>query len=288
MSFTPELFIDIGEQACFFTLRETYLHTVHIPGPGPMGNAVLNGVYQGSTHTEVRSFHHYNLSQDPDEAFEKAQAAAERMGLHLNTSRESLMDELNKIRRANAEELERRERERREREERWAAEREAEEARKRELVRSGKFAIGPYAGQEFTEAPRGYLSWLMDTLPDFEEGSLMKLTAEQVTRQVPELALPKPDPELLLGEPKKRMTFEVTVVRRRYFDREAYMSYGAYERVYIVTMVDKATGACLLSKSAAFSPDEGEELTLKGTVKEHSEYNGQAQTVLQRIAIQNQ
>lgn len=97
-TFVPTLFIGVGELGCFFTLRETYLHAV--PGPGPMGNAVVNGVYQGSF--EVRSYHVKNLSQDPDEAFEKAQEASERMGLKLTTSRDSLREEMNAIHRANA------------------------------------------------------------------------------------------------------------------------------------------------------------------------------------------
>ena len=50
-------------------------------------------------------------------------------------------------------------------------------------------------------------------------------------------------------------------------------------------MIDRATGACLVSKSGAFYAEEGEELKIKATVKEHAEYLGQAQTVVQRIAV---
>lgn len=275
-TFVPTLFIGVGELGCFFTLRETYLHA--IPGPGPMGNTVVNGVYQGSY--EVRSYHVKNLSQDPDEAFEKAQEASERMGLKLTTSRESLREEMNAIHRANAEELARRERERKEREDRWAA----EEEKKRQTILGGKFAFGPYAGKEFHEAPRSYISWLIDTLPDFEEGGLMRLTAQEVARRVPHLALPKPKPDLYVGEPKKRLTFDVTVVRRYTFARDAWNGYGT-EACHIVTMVDKATGACLVSKSGTFRAEEGEELKIKATVKEHAEYRGQVQTVVQRIAV---
>lgn len=279
-AYTPVLFIDVGEHGHFFTLRETYLHPV--PGPGPMGNAVVNGVYQGSW--EVRSFHHFNLSQDPDEAFEKAQKASANMGLKLSTSRESLMDELAAVRRATAEELDRRERERLERVAQWEKEREAEDEAKREKVRGGKFAIGPFADKEFKEASRGYITWLIDTLPDFEDGSLMKLTAEEVARRVPEMALPKAAPGVYVGEPKKRMEFEVTVVRRYTFVRESWSGYGS-EAVNIITMIDKATGAALVSKSAAFFAEEGEELKIKATVKEHAEYRDQAQTVIQRIKV---
>src|SRR5690606_1942902 len=103
-------------------------------------------------------------SQDPDEAFAKAKAAAEEMGLELRTTRDSLQEEMNEIKRATAEERERRERERAEREARWAAEREAEEEEKRELIRSGIFAIGAHRGKAFAEAPRGYITWLIETI----------------------------------------------------------------------------------------------------------------------------
>lgn len=270
MTFVPHLYIGVGETGAFFTLRETYLHEFYV----------------GRTrHTEVRSHHHFNLSQDADEAFEKARAFAERNLIALNTTREQLTEQMRDIQRANAEERERRERVAREREEAWAEERRQREEAQRALILSGKFAFGPYELKEFEKAPRGYLTWLAKTLTDFEEGSLMRLTAEEVARRCADLLLPDPHPTLTVGEPKKRLTFEVVVTRVRWFDRESYTSYGRLERVYIVTMVDKATGACLLSRSACFAPEEGKELTIKGTVKEHSDYRNQAQTVLQRIAV---
>lgn len=268
MAFVPHIYIGVGETGAFFTLRETYLHERYA---------------NGCRYTEVRSFHHFNLSPDADEAFEKARAFAERNLIQLNTTREQLTEQMRDIQRANAEELERRERAAREREEAWEEERRQREEAKRALILGGKFAFGPYERQEFEKAPRGYLTWLAKTRDDFEDGSLMRLTAEEVARRCADLLLPDPHPTLTVGEPKKRLTFDVIVTRVRWFDREAYMSYRL-ERVYIVTMVDKATGACLLSKSTAFAPEEGDELTIKGTVKDHSDYKGHAQTVLQRIA----
>lgn len=57
---------------------------------------------------------------------------------------------------------------------------------------NSQFAFGPYELQEFEKAPRGYLTWLTKTLPDFEEGSLMRLTAEEVARRCADLLLPVP------------------------------------------------------------------------------------------------
>jgi len=278
--FTPELFIGVGEKICFFTLRETYLHAV--PGPGALGNAVVNGQYQGTY--EVRSCHIKNLSQDPDEAYQKACEAAEASGMRLTTSRDDLASEMNRIRRASAEELERRAREIEALRAEWEAEREAEDAQKRATILDGRFAFGPYAGKIFPEAPRGYLTWLMDRVADFDEGSLMRLTAEQVALRVPHMALPKADPELFVGEPKERREFDVTVVGSYSFTRESWSGYGA-EVVYITRMVERNTRACLVVMSSAFRLHEGDEVRIKGTIKKHDTYRGQAETFLQRVAI---
>ena len=279
-NFVPTLYIGVGATQAFFTLRETYLHAV--PGPGPMGNAVVNGVYQGSF--EVRSYHLRNLSQDADEAFEKATEASHASGMVLTTTRERLQEEMREIQRGDREEHERRARLKWEEDARWAAERAAQEQRKREMVLSGLFAFGPYAEKPFESAPRGYLTWLARTLPSFEDGSLIQLTAQEVIRRCADLLLPEPKPDLYVGTPKERRTFSVTVLRCIDFVRESFAGYGM-ERVFIVTMVDKATGACLVSKSPAFRAAEGDQLTIKATVKEHSEYRGQAQTIVQRIIV---
>lgn len=269
--FTPTLFIDVGETGAFFTLRETYLHVAYA---------------SGRAHREVRSHHHFNLSQDPDEAYRKAQDFAEQWALELTTSRDSLENEMRAINRATAEEREHKARVQREEKARRGAELAAEEERKRGVILSGRFAFGNYHGKEFADAPRGYLTWLVDSVEEFE--GLLKLTAQEVARRCADLLLPKPHPTLTVGEPKKRMEFEVTVSRVRWYERPLFHSYYGSERVYVVTMVDKATGACLLSMSPAFAPEEGEELKIRGTVKEHSVYEGQAQTVLQRVAYSPQ
>ncbi|QIQ65274.1 hypothetical protein 19_00005 [Pseudomonas phage Epa19] len=286
MSFAPHLFISVGATGAFYTLRETYEHETYIRGGGPMGGAVVNGVYQGQVHREVRSLHHFNLSQNLDEAISKAEAFAESAGLELRFDRDTLGAEMRTIERASAEALERRKREQEEREAAWAAEREAAQAERLAMLAKGIFPVGPYRGKEFREAPRDYLTWLGRGYERFEEGSIMRTLGLVVALKVPELLLPEPHPELHLGEPKKRLSFRVTVVRSAYFDRPAYGSYDRYERVYVTTMVESVTGACLVVKSPSFSAEPGAELTIKGTVKEHTEYKGQAQTVLQRVVVE--
>lgn len=286
MSFTPSLFISVGSTGAFFTLRETYEHEIYIRGEGPMGGAVVNGTYQGQVHREIRSMHHFNLSQNLDEAISKAESFAESAGLELRYDRAALDMEMRTIERATAEVLERRKREQQEREAAWQAEREAAQRELEERISKGIFPVGPYRGLEFGEAPRDYLTWLGRGYDRFEEGSIMRTLGLAIAQKVPELLLPTPDQAATLGKPKERLRLAVTVVRCAHFDRQSFNGYG-YERVYVTTMVEQATNACIVVKSASFSAEPGEELRIKGTVKEHSEYKGQMQTVLQRVVVED-
>lgn len=268
-NFVPSMFISVGEKTCFFTLRYTEL--VHISN--------RDGGYD-----KVVSYHWQNLSTDAAEALEKAKDIAKKNGYAFNMVLADVEREMNEIQRSTAEQAA-------ERQARFEANLKAQEEAKaawlqsvRESSAKGIFAVGPQRGKPFTTAPRRYISWLCDMVGQFEEGTPMAITAEAVLAQVPHLCLPKPN-ATLVGEAKKRMAFDVTVVRAAQFERQSFNGFG-YEVVQATTMVDKATGACLVVISTAFMPDVGEELTIKGTVKEHSEYKGQPQTILQRIAIQ--
>jgi len=266
-TYTPHLYIGIGETGAYFTLRETYLHERY----------TREGVIR-----EVRSFHHFNLSQDADEAFNKAKVYADANLIKLNTTREQMVAEMRDIQRANAEEMQARVERQKAREAEWEAEREARKLEQLDKIAEGVFPFGNWAGKKFEEAPRGYLTWLVDKRAEFEEGSMIRLVSEAVERNCGHLLLPKPDPDLHVGEPKKRMVFDVTVVRSAYFDRSDFSGYGM-ERVYVTTMVEKQTGACLVAMTSSWGAEEGEELIIKATVKEHSEYKGQAQTLVQRV-----
>lgn len=269
MAFVPHLFIGIGATNALFTLRETYQH---------------ESFYDGRMNISVRSFHHFNLSQSAEEAMAKAQACAEKMGLELTTSLDSLQTEMRDIKRASADEMQRRERAQQEREALWEAERAAENEARMAKLNEGFFVYGPYRDQEYKDAPRSYLTWLMDVAIGFEAGTIVQLTAEAVTRLVPHLALPKPHKTLHIGSVKQRIQMDVTVVASRHFFKEGFNAWAGPEVCYVTTMVTN-DGACVVVFSGAFSPDEGQQLQIKATVKEHSEYNGQAQTIVQRVAV---
>jgi hypothetical protein len=84
-----------------------------------------------------------------------------------------------------------------------------------------------------------------------------------------------------VGAIGKRQLFNATVVRVSSYERQRFGSYGM-ETVWIVTMQDEA-GHALVSKSPAFHAQKGETLKFKATVKAHDEYQGERQTVIQRI-----
>ena len=281
-NFTPCLFIDIGKDHHFFTLRETYLHVRHVPGEGPMGNAVVNGVYQGTIETEVRSFHHFNLSTDPYEAWGKAMATAECMGLRLDGSLEELATALDAIRRATKEELEAREAAYKAQREAWALEREQERLAVLEDLLQGRISFGAKKGQTFDAQDPDYLQWVVDRMQDFEPGSFMHAMAQAIKDKFAHL-LPAAwsDKSWDTG----RHTWEVLVRRVHKKVRPCYGREWMSETVYMVCMQDVATGACLMTSGANFRATRGERLRIKATVKNADSYNGIAQTWVNRVTV---
>jgi hypothetical protein len=87
-----------------------------------------------------------------------------------------------------------------------------------------------------------------------------------------------------VGEVGKRIECPVTVKRCTNFSRPSFNAPWRHETVYVVTMRDEQ-GNALVSMSGAFSAQEGETFTIRGTVKEHSVYKGEKQTKLSRVAV---
>lgn len=259
--FQPAMFIGVGALNCFYTLRETYLHEW----------------YEGNRrYTEVRSRHHYNLSQDAAEAVTKATEAAAREGLPMRSTVEGIQQELNEIKRAGAEEMARRQRAIEEREAQWAAERVKTDEQLREVIAAGFFPFGRFVGEAFEKADPGYINWMMDKVADFEDGSMLRLIAEKLIADYPELRLPVPVNGKYMGAVGARCEFSATVVRTFCFDSQ-------FGRVYIVKMVTP-DGCCVVSKGRFFA-EVGETIKAKGTIKGHDLYKGDSQTSINRVAL---
>lgn len=286
MSFVPHLFIGIGETHALYTLRQTYLHYVYVRGPGPMGGAVLNGVYQGSCYTEVRSEHIKNLSTNAVEAMEKAKQYADLHGIELKSTLEDIEREMRQIRRSTAEELEARAKKIRERELAYLGDLLESRELKLNSLYAGYLPFGgmDIRGLHITKAPVSYINWLVENQEKFEEFSLTWIAAEIIKEQYSHLILPKPSQDAFAGTEGERKVFDVVCIKKTHFYRQNY--YGGTEICYVTTMIDKKTNACMVVFSNSFhSLSAGQSAKIKATVKKHEVYKEQAQTVIQRVAI---
>lgn len=276
------LWIGIGEKSHFYTLRET--HPVYVPGPG--GNGVVNGVYQGTI--ELGHHHVQNLSQDPAEAIAKARAIAAERGLPLDpVTVEDLSGQLEAIKRATAEQLEARVRAEAARQAQWEAERAERDALLLELVAQGICPIGRYANQPIADIDRGYATWLLDKREELT--GLMRALADKVAAEHAHLRLPVPDPVAKYGALKLRSDIEATVIRVGGFQTQ----FGYTGLITLVT----DDGRCLLAKGGwrvkywrtpcadgwDVEAMPGERVKIKATVVDYREYNGQMQTVINRV-----
>ncbi len=97
-----------------------------------------------------------------------------------------------------------------------------------------------------------------------------------------------------VGSPKKRIDFELTLLRKSGYERDCYSGYG-YEWVNIYTFADE-NGNCVVWKSTNnlgyFNDDDeyveaevGNHVSMRATVKEHTEWNGIKQTVVLRPKV---
>ena len=85
-----------------------------------------------------------------------------------------------------------------------------------------------------------------------------------------------PDLDATIGTIGKRDTFHVTIMR--------CLQISGYYGVSYITIMRTDNNAVMVSKGA-FAADVGDTLTIKATVKDHSRYGTQMQTIVQRVAI---
>lgn len=87
-----------------------------------------------------------------------------------------------------------------------------------------------------------------------------------------------------LGEVGERLTVKVTVVRVGSYTRSQMIATWLQETVWITTMRTDE-GHVLVIKSPSFHHREGKIMTLKATVKDHDEYAGEKQTIVNRPKV---
>lgn len=265
--FKPTLFVDIGATGAFFTLRQTYLHERHVPGAGALGNAVVNGIYQGTVEREVRSFHHFNLANTAAEAWEKARAAAEQMGLPLEGAQDELGEKLRKIQRATADELAAREARYEAMRAEWAAKRAAEGEQWRK------------DNADLVEALEAWRDTGTDSFLDSMAGALREYGSltEGQTRgaRIALERLATAARSRHVGEIGKRVVMQLTV------DRVLDWSYGQFPTIYRYCSIARDADGNVIQYVGSRPLGDG---TYKVTIKGHDEYRGTKQTIVQRPA----
>lgn len=160
----------------------------------------------------------------------------------------------------------------------WAAER-AERAAvfcasHADLIEAAKpwMIEGTFVNDLLTRAMAGFFisdraeAALVKAVADLNEAARLRATSRHV------------------GKPGERLTVKVKVQQVRWFDRPAFNAPWRQETCYIVTLRDEADNA-LVVKGTSFRPEEGAELTIKATVKDHTEYRGMRQTNVQRVKV---
>ena len=123
--------------------------------------------------------------------------------------------------------------------------------------------------------------WLADTRASWSEA---QVTAIAKVKAVRETVAAKRAKSAHVGVIGQRLVFNVTVEHVHTFTRPCFNASWMTEMVCIATLRD-AAGNALVVKGTSFWPTKGDTLKLKGTIKEHSDYRGEAQTVLARVAV---
>ena len=124
---------------------------------------------------------------------------------------------------------------------------------------------------------------------DAKRAELERIRQEKEAERLAEEARIKAEKAISqhVGEIKQRMTIKATFIRSAHYEVKSFYGYGMETR-YIHIFKD-ADGNVLIWKTG--SPldrniiDEGDLVELTGTVKEHSEYKDEKQTVLTRCKV---
>lgn len=245
-------FISTGDKTAMYTLRVMCLDTV---------------VMFGESHKVLNHYYIQNLSTDKETAEAKAVEMSEAMGLPFKGNADFDLKEIRRTRDAEAKEKrEAIEAARVQREKEWAEERE-------QLESDGVMLIGKYAGQtaaEIAKVDPGYLFWLADQI---ESGWKMGICAKIAAKYIAETGLEKPG---FVGEVGENLTITLTL------NRSGWTS-GRFPTIRFVCSDDMGRQIVFFSTAEKFKAlRNGDQFTITGLVKEHSEWCDQKQTIINR------
>lgn len=87
-----------------------------------------------------------------------------------------------------------------------------------------------------------------------------------------------------VGNVGDKLSEQVTYIGSPYFERASFRGYGT-ETCYIHSFKDGNGNKLVWKTSAVLDLEEGQAVTITGTVKEHSEYRDEKQTILTRCKV---
>ena len=149
-----------------------------------------------------------------------------------------------------------------------------------ELKDDIKAAGGRYhdcTGWYFSEQHEEFQTIEMTAEECLIEDAWGKLDWRSTIRETMEAKLPKKPNSEHIGEIGDKIDIEVTHTRTGYYDTQ-------YGTTWVHNFKD-AAGNILVWKTSSCSGFEKDQLRIKGTIKDHDEYNGVKQTVLTRCKI---
>ena len=252
---TTPYFISTGELSAMYTLRER------------------GHYYTGEGVKMPTSYYVKNLSTNKEKAIKKALAYTGLKEINFGAP-----DDLNEYREGVAQ-AEREAREQAQRD--YEAMLKTREEHQNELIKKGLYPFGDGTdkhAKSISELDVGLVNWWA-TMAEVEADTPAYNLQNYIKEHCQDLLFPVPNNDYF-GEVKKRYEFNVTVTKSISF--MSYDYYGREETKFITTMVTDQ-GYCLVVFSTAFYPEVGEKMKVKATVKNHKEYDGQAQTIVQRV-----
>jgi hypothetical protein len=139
----------------------------------------------------------------------------------------------------------------------------------------GQFIKSGFIGDMWSKAQK-FAAW-----SEAQVAAIQAMIAKDTAQQAKAAA------SKFLGAVGERIEAVVTVERESSFYRENRFSYSrdGTEEVFITTMRTEA-GNALVVMSPNFREAVGSKLKIRGTVKEHKDWKGEAQTVLARVKSQ--
>lgn len=262
-TFQPSLFIQLGKKGNYYTLRQTYRAT-----------RVIEGV---EYFDHVGSEYIKTLSQNADVALTKAQDYAKKVNLPLKDIRD-LNVKTNKIKRIDKASLPQYSAEEQERLNREFKEKHI--AHINNVLEKGQIPFGQHKGRPISEVSQNFLTWLIREHADTPENSPYYMSDKAITarfiKQHKELYIYSQDK---VGEVGERKDFSVRIISQKIIPIK---NNPFADRTVLYTFIDEQN-RILITFTPRLLGKDGDRINFRATIKEHSKFNEQTQTVLSNL-----